>query len=176
MDLLFTRNQEDTIFRAVSLCLVSAVAEWRLIKRELTVDNIKELLTKFNIQNDITKKEEIFLMNANSTKEECEKYIWKYEAVLPLLWALGFIKELDKPTNICDTWLVTGLILGKWVDVFTENAKLRTIDEIHWEYQNYLGYLNDNSLNLDVVKERLHALAWLTAKDNLAWDELEDTF
>jgi hypothetical protein len=88
MDLLFTRNQEDTIFRAVSLCLISAVAEGRLIKRELSIENIKELLIKFNIEKDITLNEEKYLMNEETTKEENEKFIWKYECVYLLLWAL----------------------------------------------------------------------------------------
>lgn len=176
MDLLFTRNQEDTIFRAVSLCLISAVAEGRLIKRELSVENIKELLKKFNIEKDITINEEKYLMNENASKGENEKFIWKYESVYLLLWALWYIEELEEPKDICDTGKVTGLILWNWVDKFVENANLRSIEEIVWTYEKYLGYINDESLNLDVAKERLYTLTRLVAKDNLSWDQIETIF
>lgn len=173
MDLLFTRNQEDTIFRAVSLCLISAVAEGRLIKRELSVENIKELLIKFNIEKDVTLNEEKYLMDEETTKEENEKFIWKYECVYLLLWALWYIENLEEPKDICDTGKVTAIILGNWVDNFVKNANLRSIEEIVWTYEKYLGYLNDDSLNLDVTKERLYTLSRLVAKDNLSWDKIE---
>jgi hypothetical protein len=112
-------------------------------------------------------------MNEETTKEENEKFIWKYECVYLLLWALWYIENLEEPKDICDTGKVTAMILGNWVDNFVKNANLRSIEEIVWTYEKYLGYLNDDSLNLDVTKERLYTLSRLVAKDNLSWDQIE---
>lgn len=38
------------------------------------------------------------------------QFLWKYEAYWTLLWALGFVEQLEYPDKICDVPLAVSLL------------------------------------------------------------------
>jgi len=49
-----------------------------------------------------TPKEAAFIGNTTPSKSERTQFVWRYESAWVLLWALGYIDDLGKPSTICD--------------------------------------------------------------------------
>lgn len=110
--------------------------------------------------------------------------VWRYEGVALLLWALGRTPELPDATAICDVPGLTKAILAADAGTFVNDARLRPATEIldaldlhyrlHWivTEARVRGPEPAQPLEPGVVKERHHALNWLTRLDDAEWDDV----
>ncbi|MEO5925656.1 MAG: DUF4272 domain-containing protein [Bryobacteraceae bacterium] len=109
---------------------------------------------------------------------------WRIEAVVPLLWALGHLRDLPRPTALCDVPAIQALLptIGAATGGFVEAAQLRSEVEIwegleatyqaHWQVNDarYHGKQIPGGLNPGAIRERHLGLNWLTG--NVEWDEV----
>ena len=126
------------------------------------------------------------VIEGEASYDEAVNMGWKYESLWALLWAMGLVKELDFPKDICDCNFVMKTFSGD----FSERVKMRGTDEIlqaldliyryHWACVNArVNGSKSAGLDEEVVMERRGGLEWLCCKgaenDNLsdeynAWD------
>ena len=126
------------------------------------------------------------VIESEASYDEAVNMGWKYESLWALLWAMGLVKELDFPKDICDCNFVMKTFSGD----FSERVKMRGTDEIlqaldlvyryHWACVNARVHGTKSAgLDEEVVMERRGGLEWLCCKgaenDNLsdeynAWD------
>jgi hypothetical protein len=149
----------------------------------------------------VSPEERAFLDTEDADSEQAQKLLWRLEALWVLVWALGEIKELDWPSQMCDVQtLVTLLMLFEDNDDFIAKAKLRDASEIldathltmltHWAIRDAWVHRRSIPMDLDwsasaemvsvqqcptvgVVAERHHALNWLTCFQDAEWDDVD---
>ncbi|MEB7938297.1 DUF4272 domain-containing protein [Escherichia whittamii] len=146
-------------------------------------DFLIELLTKWGIKEDLTPKE-LHIFSGEATEQEIINMAWKYEAYWVLIWALGYIDDLDKPIQICDCERAIRVVdQFDSLEAFIENAKLRPVTEIldqadlifRYDWACVDARLNNKSvaggLESGVVYERHCALNWLIGYGD-DWDNI----
>ena len=111
------------------------------------------------------------IIEGEASYDEAVNMGWKYESLWALLWAMGLVKELDFPKDICDCNFVMKTFSGD----FSERVKMRGTDEIlqaldliyryHWACVNArVNGTKSAGLDEEVVMERRGGLEWLCCK------------
>ncbi len=162
-----------------------------------------ELIEQQNLWDSVSPEEKRFLQDDDPDSHECQKFVWRLESIWVLLWALGYIEELEWPSGMCDVPKLAEILNPHESDPeFITHAKLRNeaeiLDEqdlimrIHWAvrdaYLNQGGMIPDNldwskdynlirvsmSPAVGVVEQRHHTLNWLVRfLDPKNWDEVD---
>ena len=132
----------------------------------------------------MTPREQAFLLNPTPPEPERIQFLWHYECLWVLLWALGHVDSLGMPSKVCDVRQAVKLVTGTPTDVFVSKSNLRPATEIldeadfiyrcHWIVNNAQqnGEAIPGGLDPGVVIERHIALNWLTCHHSQAWDEV----
>jgi len=183
------REKDEVIARAI--CSFAAIMCACTIRDngELTDEDkqgTKDFLdNRFGCIDKLTRLERR-VIEGEASCDEAVNMGWKYESLWALLWAMGLVKELDFPKDICDCDFVMKTFSGD----FSERVKMRGTDEIlqaldliyryHWACVNArVNGTKSAGLDEEVVMERRGGLEWLCCKgaenDNLtdeynAWD------
>ena len=172
------RSKVEICERAMALCLVAAYAEG------LEKEFIDKKINEFQIANCFSPKEKYFLALPSFDTTIKAQFLWRYESLWVLLWSLGYVKNLETPTKICDVPFSVKTINDKGRESFIQNANLRSKTEIldqadliyryHWATTEARIKNNPMPGNLDnsVVYERHYALNWLISTKNQAWDDI----
>ena len=111
-------------------------------------------------------------------------FSWRFENLLVLEWALGFLDKLEFPGSVCDVTEVFNVMnqFGSLRDI-VRKAYVRSLDEIldeadfiyrlDWAcvdaHMNNLGA--PTGVDSGVVLERHKALNWLISHEE--WDEVD---
>lgn len=156
------------------------------------IENIEEskniferLIKEYGVEEYLTYDEKD-LFTLNVIRQDAINIVWKYEGVWVLMWALGFIDELNFPSEICDTrFLIDVIQKFNNVDEIIESSVLRDIDVILDEADLIFRYdwncvdarlknkIPDSGLDTGVVLERHRALNWLIDCDGENdWDNV----
>ncbi|WP_169784895.1 DUF4272 domain-containing protein [Campylobacter curvus] len=180
------RSVEEISRRAVA-CLIAILAA--LEQNNGNYENEREFLLgkleAFGVTNDLTPKEKR-VIDAQANEQEIINMVWKYESYWALVWALGFVDELNFPDTIVDGPTAIGIV-AKFsnLDEFIAAAKLKDIDEIldeadliyryHWACVN--ARINNlpmpKKLDEGVVMERRAGLWWIVDMDKENdWDNV----
>ena len=183
------REKDEVIAR--SICSFAAIMCACTIRDngELTDEDkqgTKDFLdNRFGCIDKLTRMERR-VIEGEASYDEAVNMGWKYESLWALMWAMGLVKELDFPKDICDCNFVMKTFSGD----FSECVKMRGTDEIlqaldliyryHWACVNArVNGTKSAGLDEEVVMERRGGLEWLCCKgaenDNLsdeynAWD------
>ena len=169
---------EQVAHRALGLVIVAVRGETQDDK--LTVD----LLEEFDAHAYLTPSELEYIGNPNTEENEHLQFVWRYEALNALLWALGFHDELAYPNEIVDVKWVADLFLENGAEGFLARAKLRDQAEIldeadliyryHWATREAENANTEMPAGLEwgVVLERHYALNWLVGYLDQEWDEV----
>lgn len=183
------REKDEVIARAI--CSFAAIMCACTIRDngELTDEDkqgTKDFLNnRFGCIDKLTRMERR-VIEGEASYDEAVNMGWKYESLWALLWAMGLVKELDFPKDICDC----NFVMKTFSDDFSEHVKMRGTDEIlqaldliyryHWACVNArVNGSKSAGLDEEVVMERRGGLEWLCCKgaenDNLsdeynAWD------
>ena len=172
------RTKEEIAWRAMALLVVSVKGEG------VEQAKIDAIVDEYGLEGHFTPKEAAFITDQSPSDEQRVQFVWRYEAAWTLLWALGYVDELQKPTGICDVPAAVKFLRARSAAQFIADAKLRPIEEIadaadliyryHWAVVDARvnGDEAPASLNADVTMERHYALNWLVGYMDEAWDDI----
>ena len=151
----------------------------------LSLEDLQGLANQFGIYSKFSPKEKIYYADMNADEQDRANFLWRYESLYLLLWALGFTEELTYPDSICDVPFVAKTVFSNGEKGFRAAAKLRGVNEIldqmdlayrcHWAVVD-ARVKNENvsgNLNSSVVYERHYAFNWLTNYMNQPWDDVQ---
>ena len=181
-----TRTAHEIATRAVASLLTTLAA---LEQENGNYNNerafIQSKINDFGVQAALTPAERVVIAGEANAQERINA-VWKYEAYWTLVWALGFVNELDFPDHIVDGSTAIGIVaqfanLGEMVTA----AKLRDVSEIldeadliyryHWACVDARvnGSEPLQGLETSVVVERRVGLWWLLDIDGGDdWDDV----
>ncbi|OCG13600.1 hypothetical protein A9G24_07545 [Gilliamella sp. App6-5] len=132
----------------------------------------------------LSNNERDFIYSEQPTEQDVIDMSWKYEALLPLQWAINWQSELPFADTICNvSSLVDEGMQHSEQDIST--MTLRPVSELldaldlhyrlHWITTDFR--MKDKqppaSIISDVIQERHYALNWLTCFENADWDDVD---
>lgn len=171
------RSKEEVARRAMCLTFVALKGEG------MPGEEVEELVGSHNLREFLSPDESEFIFDLESDEEERMAYTWRYEALHVLLWALGYVTPLGRPTQLCDVPGEIVFLHDLGPDDFIERAVLRPASDIldeadliyrtHWATRgaSLQGEAPPAGLDEDVVMEWHHALNWL-CRTAEGWDEI----
>jgi hypothetical protein len=172
------RTTEQVATRAMALCIVA-------VKGEGLEQEIIDTLTKeYGLTSAFTPKEKEFINNPHLTQHDRVQFAWRYECYWVMLWALGYIDELERPESICDVRLAVSFLRENGRGGFLKQAKLRPQSELldaadliyryHWAVVDARLNNRESPAGLDagIVMERHYALNWLMGYMDQEWDDV----
>lgn len=172
------RTAEELVDRTLALIIVSGRAEG------MARGPAETLIRELGISRALSPIERDFISSDKPDEHMSMQLSWRYEAAVPLLWALGFIETLDKPTQGRAAEGIVRLVAGRTRAELLAAARLRPLGDIldeadliyryHWAAREAerLGQDIPAGLNVDVIMERHHALNWLIGYMDHDWDEM----
>ena len=179
------RPSVDVAKRAACLLMVALKAQSDLSGTLADAHpRLQRLINDFQIAEHLSPDESAYINNPRPGQAAAVQFLWKYEALHTLLWALGHVKELEPPlggANITETAL---LIESLGPAGLTENTYLRPpaeiLDALDYTYRLHRA-VDDASANggtvpgtdASVVIERRYALNWLIASRGEDWDNVQ---
>lgn len=172
------RNAEEIAWRAMALLAVALKGEG------LENSFVEELVGKYQLTDHFSPNEAAFIEDPDPSQRDRIQFSWRYEAACTLLWALGYIDELGKPTQLCDVAGAVSVMHERSTQEFLADARLRPLPEIldeadltyryHWAVVD--ARINGRSppagLDAGVTMERHYALNWLIGYMDQEWDDI----
>jgi hypothetical protein len=161
------------------------------------------LIEQLDLWESVSPEEKQFLEDKDPDPEQCQELVWRLESIWVLLWALGYIDELDWPQGMCDVPKIVEILKDSEADPeFIAKARLRSKAEIldaqdltmriQWAIRD--AHLNHDGLippgldwnstaerehvtespSVGVVEQRHHTLNWLVKFLNpVDWDNVD---
>lgn len=188
------KSTEETLKRAITALFASQIALDCTGKPEDIKESASfftEMLQRFSFTDEPTPEEKIFFAltdrnNPIPPAKMAGKLAWRVEMAMPLLWALGFIKDLGYPDSISGFIEVARKIVScKNYDELYQLCNMRSPTKIldkadllfrmNWACtdarQNGEG--PTGNLNPEVVAEQHKGLSWLIGAENAEdWDNV----
>lgn len=177
------RAPAEVARRMMALVVVAIRAEGLASGTEIQVSEIR---SRFPVAcQNLSPEEETFFEQDAPAHQDVIQFVWRYEALTVLLWALGLLPELPFPDIICDVPQVVKTALDQLTVEFPDQAQLRPVTEIldsldlhyclHWITTQ--ARLNQEEppvlLEPGVISERHYALNWLIQFENRDWDNVQ---
>jgi hypothetical protein len=172
------RPQDAVVDRALALAYVALKGEG------LEADSLAGFDEAYGARDHLSPAEQAFADNPAPDQQALVNATWRYEALHALLWALGFVPELDYPDHPCDPGADMGLLAPLSEAEFRQQAQLRPAAEIldaadltyRYAWACVDARLRQQpapvGLESGVVHERLYALNWLTTRFEEDWDDV----
>ena len=172
------RTKEEIAWRAMALLVVAVKGEG------LEQPAIEKIVEDYSLEGHFTPKELAFIQEEAPSEHDRAQFAWRYEAAWTLLWSLGYVDSLGKPTAICDVPRAVELMKNRSPKQFIADAKLRSIESIseeadliyryHWSVVDarVKGRPAPGSLEPGVTMERHYALNWLIGYMDQEWDDI----
>ncbi len=146
---------------------------------------LQDIIATYRIEEALTPRELAFVNDLAPDQHTAVQFLWRYEGLWTLLWALGFVDELDYPAAICDVPHAASTLRDLGRDGFMAAAQMRSTDELldatdfiyrlHWAVRNaQLGQSEPvPGVEPGVVMERHHTLNWLIDSQGDSWDDID---
>ena len=172
------RSKNEIIDRIYALVIIAAKGEG--IPQEQLAKPIEDKSIK-----SFSPKELSILESSELNDQDKAYATWRYESLNTFLWALKIMPDLKPPSEICEVQTIVGKILKPSRDEFTQQAELRSVDEIldqldktfrmNWACVDarIKGEQVTGNINPSIIYERHYALNWLTNYQNQEWDEVQ---
>ena len=173
------RSKKEIIERAIALHIVAIKgmsAEQEMVEESINI---------FGANDFFTPREKEFIKNEKPTEQEKINFSWQLEWFWVMLWALGYVEELDYPSCACDVSRAFDLFIENGpYEQFFNKSKLRDTNTIldqadliyryHWAcvHCRLTWVETPSDLNPGVVAERLRALNWLINDLDAEWDDV----
>ena len=173
------RSVEEISSRCLALTLVALKGEG------LEQEVVEKVYQDLELEGKLSPDEQTFFELAEPSQQDRVNFVWRYESLFVLLWALGYADELGYPGSICDVQAVVKAVHGAGgLAGLVEGANLRSKSEIldeadriyrlHWAVVDarLRGDGAPADLDSSVVYERHYALNWLIGYQGDDWDEV----
>lgn len=172
------RTKEEIAWRAMALLVIAAKGQG------LEQPIVEKIVKDYGLEKHFTPNEAAFIQQKTPTEHDHIQFTWRYEAAWTLLWSLGYVESLEKPTKICDVSRAVEFMQKRTSTQFISDGKLRSIDIIldeadliyryHWAVVDARinGKPAPAGLEPGVTMERHHALNWLIGYMNQEWDDI----
>lgn len=172
------RSRDEVARRAMALLVVAVKGEG------LEQPVVDQLVATYGLARHFSPKEAAFIRNPAPSQHDRVQFTWRYEAAWVLLWSLGYVDTLGKPTGICDVPRAVTFLRERTAQKFMADARLRPQSEIldqadriyryRWALVDARVKGRDAPASLDpgVAMERHHALNWLIGYMDQDWDEI----
>ncbi|MGE0322502.1 MAG: DUF4272 domain-containing protein [Polyangiaceae bacterium] len=128
----------------------------------------------------LTPAERAFVDTPEPSQHDATQFLWRYEGLYVLLWALGCFEELRFPEGICDVpGCVRALKGSQPPQQLRPTAQLLDALDLHYRLHwatteaRVRGTELDADLDPGVVFERHYALNWLTRFQDAEWDDVD---
>ena len=174
---LALRTRDEVVERARALLLVALRADSVASGEPIPVET---LLSKMPLADDaLSLQEQVFLTLEAPAQQECAQFIWRYESLYLLEWALGLADVLPYPETSADSaGVVATLIEMRGPQLRAPGEILDALDlhyRLHWYIrQSRLKKRGEAAgLDADVVMERHRTLNWLVRFQHAPWDEVD---
>lgn len=183
------RSLQEISKRAAALLAVSLYSECRLGEKmpyAEAKDFIQPVIESYDIKDSFSPNEKEYLDDPDSTEQDQIQFVWQYETLWVMEWALGLHDDLFWPTHICDVPKTVNLMHKPDMDALMEDVKPRDRKEIldmadyyyllHWACVDarVCGLPAPLELDEGIVMERRKALFWLAGCDDLCpWDDVD---
>lgn len=184
------RTLREVCGRASALLVVALYSECRLgdkMSHEEAREFIKPIIEAYGAEEFFSPDEQDYLHDPDNSQEQQVQFVWQYENLWVVEWALGLNDDLFWPNRICD---VPGSVrlMQEYPDMnaLLSAARLRSRKELldqadlsyllHWACveARISGLSAPQGIDEGVVMERHHALFWLAGCDSCCgWDEVE---
>lgn len=172
------RRKEEIALRALCLLLVAVKGEG------LEQDIVARIVDDYGLAPHFTPKENAFVADPEPSEHDRIQFCWRYEAAWVLLWALGYVDALEKPTHICDVGYAVEQMKERNTEAFIAEATLRPLadilDEADLIYRYHWAVVDARikqqpapaELMPGVTMERHYALNWLARYMGQLWDDI----
>ncbi len=172
------RTCEEVAQRAIALCMVAIKGEG--IESEI----LNVIIEKFGAKRFMSPAEMKFIENDDPTAQDRINFTWHYECLWVLLWALGYIKRLERPDAICEARKAVSFFLDLDPAKFIRESRLRDLTKLldqadliyryDWAVVDARVKGQDSPAALDggVVRERHYAFNWLMGCMDQEWDDI----
>ena len=174
----YLRSKQEVAYRALALLVVAIKAEG------LEQPIVEKLIEQYGLTPYFTPKETAFIRDPTPSKVDRTQFTWRYESAWVMLWALGYVEDLGKPSSICDVSKAVTIMKERTSAQFLADAKLRSFSQVLDEADLIYRYdwavvdarVNGKSapsgLDPGVVQERHQALNWLIGYMDQHWDDV----
>lgn len=133
----------------------------------------------------LSPREREFINDPAPPDEDTVQFVWRYEALFLLQWALELVPDLPFPAAICNVPHVAHLAIENNTPAFIQGARLRPTEQIldaldahlrlHWAVRQ--AKLDDRpappQVDGGIVQERHYALNWLVQFEDAEWDDVD---
>ncbi len=202
---LFVNDDEEVKLQTPQEVARRTLVLWAVALRGegIPKDEAVGLIEQQNLWGSVSPEEKQFLEDDDPDPQMCQSLVWRLESIWVLLWALGYIEDLQWPSGMCDVPKLAEILNPHESNPeFITQAKLRKKAEIldaqdlilriHWAirdaYLNQGGMIPDNldwskdyelihvsmSPAVGVVEQRHHTLNWLVRFLNPeSWDDVD---
>lgn len=173
------RTKDEIAYRALALLVVAVKGE------RLDQPTVDRIVKDYGLESHFTPNERSFIQNALPSQHDRVQFAWRYEAAWTLLWAVGYVERLDKPSGICDVPRAVRFMQERKASQFAADAKLRPLSEIldqadriyryHWavvDARRVNGRKPLPGIEPGVTLERHYALNWLIGYMEQEWDDI----
>jgi hypothetical protein len=173
-----SRTAEQIAQRAIAICITAVKGEG------LDQETTDKLVKKYNAEKFFSPEEAAFVKDPNPTRQQRIQFSWRYECYWVLLWALGYVDDLQRPEGICDVAKAVAFLRDRTTEQFVKDAKLRPLasilDEADLIYRYDWAVVDARvqrkevpaKLEKGVVLERHYVLNWLIGYMNQDWDDI----
>ena len=179
---MILRTPDEVVKRALALMLTGIQAESFRENDPLDPKEFKArcplgFAALSNIESD-------FIHAPQPQEQDVMNMSWRYEALLPLQWALNWQSKLPFADTFCNvsSLVETGLENSNpELSTLTLRPTSELLDALDLNYRlHWLARdcrLNNKTLPVEimegVIQERQHALNWLTNFENADWDDVD---
>lgn len=172
------RTKDAVVDRAIALTLVAVKGEGLEQRSVLTFRD------ELGAAPLLSPAERRFIDDRTPSQIDRAQFVWRYECLGVLHWALGFVEQLDTPSKPVDAGAVVLLVRKPNAAQYRANAKLRTADEVLDEADliyrydwacvdaRTTGKSAPAAIDCEIVVERHHALNWLYGYHAQSWDDV----
>ncbi len=160
-----SRSVEEVTRRAMCLTLVALKGEG------MSADEVAEFRREHALENHLSRAEKKFLGEKSSGDDG--EWVWRFEALHVLLWALGYVVELGFPDAESDAGSELDFLRDLGPQGFIEGALLRSNEQIldgaDWVFRLHQSVVDERAgtekIAEEVVEQWSITFDWLTREE-----------
>lgn len=183
------RPVQEVARRAGALLVLALYSEYMLgekMKPQAAREAVRPVCEAMQAQSAFSPAEQAYFDNPQPSELDCIQFVWQYEGLLVMEWAMGLLQELPYPDKVCNVSEVERLMADCGsLSSLISRAAMRPVSELldaadlayrmDWACVDArLHHLQaPGGLDSGVVMERHKSLNWLIDSAQCGWDEVE---